>query len=80
MADLLDDCVAAAVDALVDRHGLVWDEAAFDALAAAVRAGLADTTRLVVHDVVRVLGAVAGRRQGAERLGGAWRCCRRWRT
>ncbi len=54
--DLLEDCVAAAVDVLVDRHGLVWDEAGFDALATAVGAGLTDTTRLVVHDVVRALG------------------------
>jgi ATP-dependent helicase HrpA len=55
VADLLDDCVAAAVDGLVARHGLVWDEAAYDGLATAVRAELPDTTRLVVHDVLRVL-------------------------
>ena len=30
VADLLDDCVAAAVDSLVARHGLAWDEAAYD--------------------------------------------------
>ncbi len=29
---LLEDCVAAAVDALVERHGVVWDEASFEAL------------------------------------------------
>ena len=55
VTELLDDAVAAAVDVLVGRHGLVWDEAGFDALVAAVRPQLADTTRLVVHDVVRVL-------------------------
>ena len=55
VADLLDDCVAAAVDSLVARHGLVWDEAAYDALATAVRAGLTETTQLVVHDLLRVL-------------------------
>jgi ATP-dependent helicase HrpA len=52
---LLDDAALAAVDALVERHGLVWDDQAFDALVAAVRPDLADTTRLVVHDVVRTL-------------------------
>ncbi len=52
---LLDDCVLAAVDALVERHGLVWDEQAYDGLLAAVRPDLADTTRVVVHDVVRSL-------------------------
>ena len=52
---LLDDCVVAAVDALVERHGPAWDEQAYDALLAAVRPDLADTTRLVVHDVIRTL-------------------------
>ncbi len=56
VADLLDDCVAAAVGALLDRHGPVWDERAFAALSAAVRSGVEETTRLVVHDVLRVLG------------------------
>jgi ATP-dependent helicase HrpA len=55
VADLLDDCVAAAVDSLVARHGPVWDEAAYDALRTAVQVDLAETTRLVVHDVLRVL-------------------------
>ena len=41
VADLLEDCVAAAVDDLVDRHGgPVWDEAAYDGLLAAVAADL----------------------------------------
>jgi ATP-dependent helicase HrpA len=52
---LLDDCVVAAVDALVERHGPAWDEQTYDALLAAVRPDLADTTRLVVHDVIRTL-------------------------
>ncbi len=52
---LLEDCVAAAVDALVDRHGVAWDEAAFAALRDRVRGELPDTTRTVVGDVVRVL-------------------------
>ena len=55
VTDLLADCVAAAVDALVDRHGLVWDEPSFDALTAQVRAGLVETTGLVVRDVLAAL-------------------------
>ncbi len=56
--DLLEDCVAAAVDALVERHGgPVWDRASFDALATRVRADLAETARGVMDDVVRVLAA-----------------------
>jgi ATP-dependent helicase HrpA len=58
VADLLEDCVAAAVDDLVTRHGgAVWDGDAFATLTRAVRADLADTTRVVMHDVVRVLAA-----------------------
>ncbi|QNN52428.1 ATP-dependent RNA helicase HrpA [Nocardioides mesophilus] len=58
VADLLEDCVAAAVDDLVERHGgPVWDEASFGRLAGEVRGDLADTTRVVLHDVVRVLAA-----------------------
>ena len=58
VADLLDDCVAAAVDDLVERHGgAVWDEASYDALKARVAADLPDTTRVVLHDVVKVLAA-----------------------
>jgi ATP-dependent helicase HrpA len=52
---LLEDCVAAAVDLLVERYGAAWDEASFTELARRVRAELPDTTRGVVHDVVRVL-------------------------
>jgi ATP-dependent helicase HrpA len=55
VGELLDDCVLAAVDLLVERHGPVWDEAAYDALKAHVRDALFDTTTGVVHDVVRVL-------------------------
>jgi ATP-dependent helicase HrpA len=57
VTELLEDCVVAAVDVLVARHGPAWDESAFDVLAGAVRAGLEETTRLVVHDVVRALAA-----------------------
>jgi ATP-dependent helicase HrpA len=55
VTDLLDDCVAAAVDALVDQHGPVWDQEAFDALTVVVRAALVERTREVVQDVLRVL-------------------------
>lgn len=53
--DLLDDCVAAAVDAVVEAHGLVWDEQGFTELSGKVRAEVEDRTRAVLHDVGRVL-------------------------
>jgi ATP-dependent helicase HrpA len=53
--DLLDDCVAAAVDEVIEARGPVWDEAGFTDLAAAVRDGLEERTRAVLLDVVRVL-------------------------
>jgi ATP-dependent helicase HrpA len=55
--ELLEDCAAAAVDALVDRHGLVWDQAAFEALAADVGSNWGGCTRAVLADVLRVLPA-----------------------
>ena len=58
VADLLEDCVAAAVDDLVDRHGgPVWDEASYSTLVERVRGDLTETTRVVMYDVVRVLAA-----------------------
>lgn len=55
--ELLEDCVAAAVDRLVEEGGgPAWDEPGFDALAEKVRADLPEATRAVVQDVVRVLG------------------------
>ncbi|RYU10996.1 ATP-dependent RNA helicase HrpA [Nocardioides iriomotensis] len=61
VADLLDDCVAAAVDDLVARHGgAVWDEASYDVLKQRVAADLPETTRGVLHDVIRVLGSWRG--------------------
>jgi len=55
---LLEDCVAAAVDELVDRHGgPVWDEASYDVLRTRVAADLEEATRGVMHDVIRVLAA-----------------------
>ena len=52
MADLLEDCVAAAVDAIVDEQGPVWDEAGFDALVAAARPRLTGVTAQVMQDVL----------------------------
>ena len=54
--DLLEDCVAAAVDLLVEQNGgLVWDNQGFDALAGTVRTGLVEATRAVMYDAARVL-------------------------
>ncbi|HEY1573210.1 MAG TPA: ATP-dependent RNA helicase HrpA [Pseudonocardiaceae bacterium] len=58
VGDLLDDCVRAAVDHLLARHGgPVWDEAGFAALRESVRAGLGETTFRVVDLVRQVLVA-----------------------
>jgi ATP-dependent helicase HrpA len=53
--ELLEDCVAAAVDALVERHGLVWDRSGFDALVGRVGLELEQTTGGIVRDVLLVL-------------------------
>ncbi|HSE09303.1 MAG TPA: ATP-dependent RNA helicase HrpA [Nocardioidaceae bacterium] len=53
--DLLEDCAAAAVDEVVEQHGLVWDEGGFEALTEKVRAELDERTRAVMHQVSRVL-------------------------
>jgi ATP-dependent helicase HrpA len=53
--DLLEDCVAAAVDQVVDEHGLVWNESGFDAVATKVRAEVERRTRAILHDAGRVL-------------------------
>jgi ATP-dependent helicase HrpA len=58
VADLVEDCVQAAIDALVDAHGgPVWDEAAFHALRDKVASGLAERTAEVLADATRVLEA-----------------------
>ncbi len=56
---LLEDCVLAAVEQLMDRHtdGPVRDEQSFRALQTAVRAELAESSAGVLEDVVRVLAA-----------------------
>jgi len=56
-ADLLDDCVRAAVDRLIAAAGgPAWDEAAFGRLLAAVRADLPQASFTVVREVQDVLG------------------------
>jgi ATP-dependent helicase HrpA len=58
VAELLDDCVLAAAELLMDRHGgPVWDEASFAALQQAVGGELTETAHQVLDDVVRVLEA-----------------------
>ncbi len=53
--ELLEDCVAAAVDDVVEAHGLVWDESGFGVLVERVRKEVEERTRTVMHDVGRVL-------------------------
>jgi len=54
--DLLDDCVTAAVDALMREHGApVWILGDFDRLRDAVRADLADTVLEILGQVEQVL-------------------------
>jgi ATP-dependent helicase HrpA len=58
VGDLLSDCVAAAVDSLVDAAGgPAWDAEAFEALRDGVRAALGDTTLSVVRQVEQILTA-----------------------
>jgi ATP-dependent helicase HrpA len=59
VARLLDDCVAAAVDALVgEGGGLPWDAAAFERLQAYVSPKIAPTAREVIRVVAEILGTV----------------------
>ncbi len=54
--DLLDDCVACAVDAIVERAGgPVWSEEEFDRLRDEVRSQLTDTTVEVVSQTERII-------------------------
>jgi ATP-dependent helicase HrpA len=58
VAALIDDCAGAAVDEIVAEHGgPAWDEAAFRALVAAVRAELNLATMEIVTEVQRILAA-----------------------
>jgi ATP-dependent helicase HrpA len=63
-ADLMDDCLGAAIDQLMAAHaGPAWDEAGFAALAAAVRSRLADTLLEVLAQVHPALTAAHRLRQ-----------------
>jgi ATP-dependent helicase HrpA len=54
---LFDDCLGCAVDALVDRAGgPAWDQASFESLFRAVRAGVEPATAEVVANTAIVLG------------------------
>jgi ATP-dependent helicase HrpA len=67
MAAVLDDCIAAAVDALLRRNGgPVWDEPAFEALREAVRGDVVDVAMRIAGLVGDVLTATAA---VEERLG-----------
>ncbi len=56
--DLLEDCVSAAVDAIIARHGgPTFDDARYAALREATRAELPDTTAQIVVAVEKVVAA-----------------------
>jgi ATP-dependent helicase HrpA len=56
--DLLEDCVSAAVDAVITRHGgPTFDDAAYARLREAARAELPDTTATVVTVVEKAVAA-----------------------
>jgi ATP-dependent helicase HrpA len=60
-AELLADCVTAAVDQLMADHGgPAWDEAGFDALRDAVEAGVVDTAVYVATVVGGILVVASG--------------------
>ena len=67
---LLEDCLAAAVDALVAEHvrGEVRDESAYAVALAAVRTHLAARVVSIVEDVVPVLEAASGVRRLLESI------------
>jgi ATP-dependent helicase HrpA len=59
MAELLDDCLRCAIDAILSRRGgVVWNAAAFDELVDGVRGELASTVESVGTDAVGVLAAL----------------------
>jgi ATP-dependent helicase HrpA len=70
-ADLLGDCVGAAVDSLVAAAGgPAWDRAGFATLRERVRAGLADTALHVLGEARQVLDAANEARAAIERAAG----------
>ncbi|MGJ9412418.1 ATP-dependent RNA helicase HrpA [Aeromicrobium sp. CF4.19] len=58
-AAVLDDARLAALDDLVARHGVAWDEAGFEALRQTVGAEVPEATEAVVRDVLRSVEALA---------------------
>ena len=66
--ELVEDTVAAAVDALVDELGPAWDQTAFDQLVVAVRQRVADRTRSALHDAT---GALVAWREADRALSGS---------
>ncbi|NHC44454.1 ATP-dependent RNA helicase HrpA [Motilibacter aurantiacus] len=69
VAALLDDCIACAVDSLMAEHGgPVWDEAGFEKLRDAVRAGLFPVVMEVLGEVERALAAAAALRKRLDGL------------
>ena len=69
VTELLDDCVLAALELLMDRHGgPVWDEQSFDALRSAVAPVLPEAAQDVLADAVR---ALEGWRETDRQLSGS---------
>jgi ATP-dependent helicase HrpA len=68
LAELASDCRFAAVDAVLDDAELPWDEAAFAALQAAVRARSGPIAAATLAGAAEVLVAAGGVRQRLERL------------
>jgi ATP-dependent helicase HrpA len=68
-SEVLDDCIAAAVDALTaEAGGPAWDEAAFTRLRGFVAGSLAERTLAIVDQVVRILDAAREVEQRLEPL------------
>ena len=67
LAALVEDCAAAAVDAIVaDAGGPAWDAAGFARLLTAVRTHLAELTGQLLHTVVDVLTAAGAARRALD--------------
>lgn len=58
-AAVIEECRVAALDRLVEQHGVAWDEAGFDALRDAVRSEVHDLTVRAVHDVLAAMAKLA---------------------
>jgi ATP-dependent helicase HrpA len=58
VADLLEDCVASALDALMaEAGGPVWTSAGFEAVRLGVRDALSELVAEIIRDVARILAA-----------------------